>query len=190
MQPCVGWLLHLHRTRRKDSSSRSVSAIRGRSCSSPFTKTGIGLHRPPQVTTSIAPSGRTCAGRKTFLEPDYGHSHCSSRHRRSCRCGDHSCFRAHLQDAAQLAVRALSSRNQQSPDAIMNGAVLDPDKVCPTCQSSAFELPSGSRPQAPVLCGGCQASLGSWSAFRRRVGRMLLLRPASRSCRAASVALR
>jgi hypothetical protein len=144
MQPCVGWLLHLHRTRRKDSSSRSVSAIRGRSCSSPFTKTGIGLHRPPQVTTSIAPSGRTCAGRKAFLEPDHGHSHCSSRHRRSCRCGDHSCFRAHLQDAAQLAVRALSSRNQQSPDAIMNGAVLDPDKVCPTCQSSASSCRQGA----------------------------------------------
>jgi hypothetical protein len=61
----------------------------------------------------------------------------------------------------------------------MNGAVLDPDEVCPTCQSSAFELPSGSRSEAPVLCGGCQASLGSWSAFRRRVGRVLLLRPAS-----------
>jgi hypothetical protein len=71
----------------------------------------------------------------------------------------------------------------------MNGAVLNPHKVCPTCQSSAFDLPSGSKPEAPVRCGHCQASLGSWSTFRQRVGRVLLLRPASRSGRAASVAL-
>jgi hypothetical protein len=61
----------------------------------------------------------------------------------------------------------------------MNGAVLDPDNVCPTCQSFAFELPLGSGSEAPVRCGHCQASLGSWSAFRRRVGRVLLLRPAA-----------
>jgi hypothetical protein len=65
----------------------------------------------------------------------------------------------------------------------MNGAVLDPDKVCPTCQSSAFELPSGSRPQAPVLCGGCRVSLGPRGAFRLRVGRVLLLQPTRRQSR-------
>ena len=53
---------------------------------------------------------------------------------------------------------------------MMNGAVLDPDNVCPNCQSSAFELPFGRRSEAPVHCGHCQASLGSWGAFRRRVG--------------------
>jgi hypothetical protein len=128
-----------------------------------------------QLTTSLLPNARW---EEFFSEPDHGHSHCSRRHRRSRRGGDHGCFRDHLQDAAQPAVGPLSSRNQQGAGTIMNGAVLDPDEVCPTCQSSAFELPSGSRSEAPVLCGGCQASLGSWSAFRRRVGRVLLLRPA------------
>jgi hypothetical protein len=87
--------------------------------------------------------------------------------------------RAHKRGVDPIAVRPLPSRCQQSPDAIMNGAVLNPDKVCSTCRSSAFELSSGNRPEAPVRCGHCQANLGSWSTFRRRVGRVLLLRPAA-----------
>ena len=129
-----------------------------------------------QLTTSLLPNARW---EELLSEPDHGYPHCSRRHRRPCRCSDHCGFCDHVQRAAQPAVGQLSRRNQQSPDAIMNGAVLDPDNVCPTCRSSAFELPAGSRAEAPVRCGHCHASLGSWTTFRRRVGRVLLLRPAS-----------
>jgi hypothetical protein len=135
-----------------------------------------------QLTTCLLPNARW---EEHFSEPDYGYPHRSRRHRRPCRCGDHCRFCDHVQRAAQPAVGQLSRRNQQSPDAIMNGAVLDPDNVCPTCRSSAFELPSGSRAEAPVRCGHCHASLGPWSTFRRRVGRVLLLRPVPAAVSAA-----
>ena len=94
-----------------------------------------------QLTTSLLPNARW---EETFSEPDHGHPHCSRWHRRSCCRSDHSCFRDHIKDAAQPAVRPLSSRNQQSANAIMNGAVLDPDEVCPTCQSSALNCRRGA----------------------------------------------
>jgi hypothetical protein len=44
--------VHPHR---KDSSSESVPATTGRSCSSPSRKTGTGPHRPPPMTIFSSP---------------------------------------------------------------------------------------------------------------------------------------